>query len=467
MKLADMVKRNHLAHSLKTRHILMIALGSAIGTGLFFGAGESIKLAGPSILLSYAIGGIIMYIVIRALGEMTVHEPNAGSFSHYAYTYIGNYAGFIAGWNYWFNYIIVSMLELTATCMFLDFWFPHASHWLIALNILILFTVINLMNVKLYGEFEFWFAGIKVVVIIALIILGLYLIISSNNDVHNSTSINNLWSYGGFFAHGYNGFLLSFVVVIFSFGGTELVGITAGEAENPHKTIPMAINGIIVRIIIFYIATLAIVLCLYPWSKIDSNISPFVDVFSKIGIPKAAAVMNFVAITAALSSLNSGIYGTARMAYGLSKQHNAPKILGRLSSNGIPYMATLFSLFFIFITVILNYLYPKQVFGILLAIATLAAITNWIIILITQIVFRRKVGAANIKYKMPLYPLTSIIAIIFFIIIIITMTQMKDMAMAIYIAPVWLLVLSIGYWLKNRITSPPRQAQPATPPEGN
>ncbi|HLX53657.1 MAG TPA: amino acid permease, partial [Aquella sp.] len=443
--------RRHLAHSLKSRHILMIALGSAIGTGLFFGAGESIKLAGPSILLSYAIGGIIMYIVIRALGEMTVHAPNAGSFSYYAYTYIGNYAGFIAGWNYWFNYIIVSMLELTATTMFLDYWFPHASHWIVALNILIVFTIVNLMNVKLYGEFEFWFAGIKVVVIIALIILGLYLIISSNNNIHNSTSINNLWSYGGFFAHGYNGFLLSFVVVIFSFGGTELVGITAGEAENPHKTIPMAINGIIVRIIIFYIATLAIVLCLYPWSKIDSNISPFVDVFSKIGIPKAAAVMNFVAITAALSSLNSGIYGTARMAYGLSKQQNAPKILGRLNSNGIPYMATLFSLFFVFITVVLNYLYPKQIFGILLSVATIAAIINWVIILITQIVFRKKVGVANIKYKMPFYPLTSIIAIIFFAVIIITMTQMKDMAMAIYIAPIWLLILSIGYWLKNKI----------------
>lgn len=443
------MKRHDLSHSLKKRHILMIALGSAIGTGLFFGAGESIQLAGPSILLSYALGGIMMYIVIRALGEMTVHEPNAGSFSYYAYKYIGNYAGFIAGWNYWFNYIIVSMLELTATTMFLDYWFPHASHWIIALNILIIFTVINLMNVKLYGEFEFWFAGIKVAVIIALIILGLYLIISSNNLHNNSPSINNLWSYGGFFANGYKGFLLSFVVVVFSFGGTELVGITAGEAENPQKTIPMAINGIIVRILIFYIATLAIILCLYPWSKINTNISVFVDVFSKIGIPKAAGIMNFVAITAALSSLNSGIYGTARMAYGLARQQNAPKILGRLSSNGTPYMATLFSLFVIFITVILNYLYPKQIFNVLLAIATIAAITNWLIILITQVAFRKKVKLNTIKYKIPLYPFTSIIAIIFFIIVIVAMTQMKDMAMAIYIAPLWLFLLSIGYWIRN------------------
>lgn len=444
------MKKQDLAHSLKTRHILMIALGSAIGTGLFFGAGESIKLAGPSILLSYAIGGIIMYIVIRALGEMTVHEPNAGSFSYYAYKYIGNYAGFIAGWNYWFNYIIVSMLELTATTMFLDYWFPHLSHWLVALNIMAIFAAVNLMNVKFYGEFEFWFAGIKVFVITALIILGIYLIISSSNDINNSISINNLWSYGGFFAGGYNGFLLSFVVVIFSFGGTELVGITAGEAENPHRTIPMAINGIIIRIIIFYITILAIVLCLYPWNKINSNISPFVDVFSKIGIAKAAAIMNFVAITAALSSFNSGIYGTARMVYGLSRQHNAPRILSRLNNNGVPYMAILFSLFFIFIVVILNYLYPKQIFGILLAIATIAAIINWVIILAAQICFRCKVNLASIKYKIPLFPITSIIAIIFFVIIIITMTQMKDMSLAIYIAPIWLLLLSLCYWLKTR-----------------
>ena len=445
-----MHKKDHLSHSLQTRHILMIALGSAIGTGLFLGAGESIRQAGPSILLAYAIGGIMMYIVVRALTEMTVHEPNAGSFSYYADKYIGNYAGFIAGWNYWFNYIIVCMLELTATTMFLDYWVTGIPHWLSALIILIFFVGVNLLNVRLFGEFEFWFAGIKVATIIALVLFGLYLIFFNQGLSHNvNTNISNLWQYGGFFAGGINGFLFSFVVVVFAFGGTELVGITAAEAKNPQKTIPLAVNGIIFRIILFYIATLAIIMCLYPWNQITPNVSPFVDVFTKIGISKAATVMNIVVITAALSSFNSGIYGTARMMYSLSHQNNAPKVFGKLSNNGIPYMAVMLSLVCIFATVLLNYLYPKQVFHILIAIAVIAAIINWIIILITQIYFRKKVKQ-QISYKMPFFPITSILAVIFFIIVTITMSQMKSMYLAVYIAPAWLLALSLGYFIKTK-----------------
>jgi len=436
----------HLSHTLKLRHIIMIAIGSAIGTGLFFGAGKSIKLAGPSILLAYLIGGIIMYIVIRALGEMTVHEPNVGSFSYYAYKYVGNYLGFISGWNYWFNYIIVCMLELTATTMFLDYWL-HIPHWITSLIALVIFAIINLSSVKLFGEFEFWFAGIKVFVIIALIILGVYLIA---NPHQTHSSVNNLWQNNGFFANGIKGFLLSFVVVVFSFGGTELVCITAGEAENPKKNIPIAINGIILRILLFYILTLAIIMCLYPWNQINSNLSPFVDVFAKIGIPRAANVMNIVAITAALSSLNSGIYGTARMLYNLSKQGNAPKVFANLSKKGSPKTAIQFSILCIFITVILNYLYPEEVFMVLLSVATAAAVINWLIILLTQIKFRRVIALSKITYRIPFYPLSSILAIIFFILVIVVMTQMDSMRMAIYILPLWLLILSLGYILRKK-----------------
>ena len=434
--------------SLTKAQVLMIALGSAIGTGLFFGAGQSINLAGPSILLAYAVGGIIMYIILRALGEMTVHEPNVGSFSYYSYKYIGSFAGFISGWNYWFLYIIVCMLELTASTMFLDFWSPTFSHWQISLFILCIFAVINLLNVRYFGEFEFWFAGIKVFTIIALILLGLYLILFGTNT---NSHINNLWQNGGFMAHGFKGFLMSFVVVVFSFGGTELVGITAGEAEDPQKNVPLAINGVIFRIVIFYIATLFIIMSLYPWNKIDSNVSPFVDVFTKIGIYKAAAVMNLVAITAALSSLNSGIYGTGRMLYNLGNQGNAITLFTRLGKNGVPYIATIFSVIFIMIAVILNYLYPKQIFNILLAVATIAAILNWVAILIAQISFRKKVDIGLIKYKMPLYPASSIVAIIFFVLVVITMLQMDNMKLAVYIAPIWLIILSIGYLVRNKI----------------
>lgn len=441
-----MANSQHLSHTLKLRHIIMIAIGSAIGTGLFFGAGKSIQLAGPSIILSYLIGGIIMYIVIRALGEMTVHEPNVGSFSYYAYKYIGNYAGFISGWNYWFNYIIVCMLELTATTMFLDYWF-HAPHWLTSLFALLIFAAINLWNVKLFGEFEFWFAGIKVIVIIALIIFGIYLISFTHNTQSN---IHNLWQDNGFFAGGLHGFLLSFVVVVFSFGGTELVCITAGEAENPKKNIPIAINGIIFRILLFYILTLAIIMCLYPWNEINPNLSPFVDVFAKIGIPRASNIMNLVAITAALSSLNSGIYGTARMLYNLSKQNNAPHLFSKLSHNGSPRNAIMFSILCIFLTVVLNYFFEKQIFMVLLSIATIAAIINWLIILLTQIKFRKSLNLAEIKYRLTFYPISSFIAIAFFIIVMIIMTQMDSMRMAIYILPLWLILLSLGYlWHKK------------------
>ncbi len=442
--------KNKLKHGLTSRHILMIALGSAIGTGFFFGSGGSIKLAGPAILLSYSIGGIMMYIIVRALGEMAVAEPSSGSFSYYAYKYIGNYAGFVSGWNYWFNYIIVCMLELTATGIFMDYWFPQSVHWIITLVVIVLFTGINLLNVRMFGEFEFWFAGIKVVTVICLVLFGVYILGFGNNHQQSVSNVSNLWQNGGFFANGLQGFLFSFVVVVFSFGGTELVGITAAEAENPRKTIPMAINGIIVRILLFYIATLAIIMCLYPWNKIDSHISPFVDVFQQIGIAKAASLMNLVAITAALSSLNSGIYGTARMVYNLGLQGNAPQTMTKVSAKGSPTNAIIFSIICIGLTVFLNYLYPKQIFNILLSIATIAAIINWITILVTHINFKRKFTGIS-HYPIFFYPLSSVIAIIFLVMVAGIMYFMPDFRLAIIIAPIWLCLLSIGYLIKTKI----------------
>lgn len=441
--------KNKLKHGLTSRHILMIALGSAIGTGFFFGSGGSIKLAGPAILLSYSIGGIMMYIIVRALGEMAVAEPSSGSFSYYAYKYIGNYAGFVSGWNCWFNYIIVCMLELTATGIFMDYWFPQSVHWIITLVVIVLFTGINLLNVRMFGEFEFWFAGIKVTTVICLVLFGLYILGFSNNHQQSVSNVNNLWQNGGFFANGLQGFLFSFVVVVFSFGGTELVGITAAEAENPKKTIPMAINGIIIRILLFYIATLAIIMCLYPWNKIDSHISPFVDVFQQIGIAKAASLMNLVAITAALSSLNSGIYGTARMVYNLGLQGNAPQAMTKVSVKGSPTNAIVFSIICIGLTVFLNYLYPKQIFNVLLSIATIAAIINWITILVTHINFKRKFTGVS-DYPIFLYPLSSLIAIIFLVMVAGIMYFMPDFKLAIIIAPIWLCLLSIGYFIKTK-----------------
>ena len=327
-------KNDGMQRGLKNRHIQMIALGGAIGTGLFYGSAETIRLAGPSIILSYLIGGLVIFFIMRMMGEMSVDEPVSGSFSHYAYKYWGEFPGFLSGWNYWFNYIIVSMAELTVVGIYINYWFPTFPQWLSALIFLILITMANLVNVKLYGEFEFWFAIIKVVAIVGMIIFGIMLIFTGING--QATGFSNLWIHGGFLPNGVWGLMLSLVVVMFSFGGIELIGITAGEAENPTETIPKAINQVMWRILIFYVGALAVMMIIYPWNKVGLEGSPFVQIFSKIGIPAAATILNIVVLTAALSVYNSGIYSNGRMLYSLAHQGNAPKLFGRLNKRGIP-----------------------------------------------------------------------------------------------------------------------------------
>lgn len=438
-------------HTLTARHLLMISLGSAIGTGFFYGAGQSIQMTGASILLAYFLGGCMMYIVVCALGEMSVAEPNSGSFSYFAYRYLGHYAGFVSGWNYWFNYIIVSMLELSACSLFLEYWFSGASYWLTSLIILMIFSCINLMQVRFFGELEFWFAGIKVITIMALIAFGLYILFISPSEYQGVSGLSNLWQDNSFLPYGVKGFLASLVVVVFSFGGTELVGIAAGETENPAKNIPRAINGIIVRILLFYVFTLAIVMCLYPWQNLNSEVSPFVDVFAKMGITKAASLVNFVAITAALSSLNSGIYGTGRMLRNLSVQGDAPKILAKLSANHTPKLATLFSTACIGVTIILNYCFPKQTFSILLSIATIAAVINWMFILITHACFRAKSNKKS-SFKLFAFPFSSIASAAFLLAVTAAFTLVPAFKPALYIAPIWMVFLSIGYFIKVRFS---------------
>lgn len=425
----------------------MIALGGAIGTGLFFGAAKSIQVTGPSIVAAYFIGGIVMYIIMRALGEMVVHEPNSGAFSYYAHKYVGEYLGFISGWYAWFEYTIVCMLEITAVTIFLDLWFPTIPHWIMIAAILLVFFVINIVNVDLFGEFEFWFAGIKVVTIIAMILFAIYLMFF-DHAIHTSALLNiqtNIQH--NFFANGWSGFLFSLVLVIFSFGGTQFVGIAAADAENPHKSVPRAINGVILRIVIFYIGTLAVIVCLYPWNKLSTDVSPFVDVFRKIGIPAAASFMNIIAITAALSAFNSCLYAAARMLANLARQNSAPKMLGNINAKNIPHNAVIATSIVIAITIFINYLFPEQAIIYLIAIATTSIIVTWTTILICHIYFRRK--ETNLHYKLPLFPLTNIIAILILLTVVIVMTQMPEMKMAVYLMPIWLGALSIIFLLKK------------------
>ena len=445
----DIQEHEKLNRGLKNRHIQMIALGGAIGTGLFYGSATTIQLVGPAITLSYIIGGIAIFFIVRALGEMSVDEPVSGAFSHYAYKYWGEFAGFFSGWNYWFNYIVVSMAELAVVGTYVNFWLPTVPTWVSAMVFLVSITLVNLISVKAFGEFEFWFALIKVIAIIAMIIFGILMIFFGLGNAGKPIGLHNLWIHGGFLPNGLWGLLLSLVIVMFSFGGVELIGITAGEADNPKKSIPKAINQVIWRILIFYVGALSILLIIYPWNKVGATGSPFVEIFSKIGIPAAATILNIVVLTAALSTYNSGLYSNGRMLYSLALQGNAPKMFSKLSRNGIPINGVLFSSALTLVTVILNFLVPGKVFLYLISIALIAGIFNWAMVLVTHIKFRKAKGRDNLEFKMPFFPYSSYITIAFLAMIVILMYFMPDMRYSLYIGPVWILILYIGYKLKK------------------
>ena len=445
-----MKEEKNLQRGLKERHIQMIALGCAIGTGLFYGSASTIKMVGPAVMLSYLIGGIFIYFVVRALGEMAVYNPVSGSFSTYAYDYWGEFPGFLSGWNYWFNYVAVSMVEVSVVGIYMQHWFPGLPMWVSGLILFILVNIINLVNVKSFGEIEFWGAIIKVAAILLMIIFGLAIIFFGVGN-NQPLGLHNLYANGGFFPQGFDGMMLSFVVVIFAFGGTELIGITAGEAENPQKTIPKAIDLIIGRILIFYVGAMFVLVTLYPWDKVGMNGSPFVEIFSAIGFPGAASILNVIVLTAVFSAYNSCLYSNARMLHGLALQNNAPAFLKKVSKDGVPRAAVLFSSLFVGIVVIITYLAPKEVFNYVMSIATIAALINWIMILYTQIKFRQKIGAKaeQLSYKMPFFPILNYIGIVYFIAIAITMIIMPDYRLAVYLCPVWILIIYIGYKLKK------------------
>lgn len=442
-----------LQRGLDNRHIQLIALGGAIGVGLFYGSSATIQMAGPSILLSYLIGGIVIFTIMRALGEMAVDEPISGSFSSYAHRYLGPFAGYLTGWTYWFMWVVVGMAEITVIGVYVNYWFPDIPQWVTALATLIVVTLINLMNVKAFGEFEFWLALIKVVAIIGMILVGLGIILFGFGNGGQAIGLDNLWAHGGFMPNGIEGILLSLVLVMFSFGGVELVGITAGEAKDPRKSIPSAINNVVWRILIFYIGALGIMMILYPWNEVGTNGSPFVLIFDKIGIPGAAHIINFVVLTAALSAFNSGMFSTGRMLYNLSLQNNGPKYFGKLNKHQTPRRGILFSASFLLVAVFLNYIIPEKVFMFISSVATVAVITSWTIILLTQIKFRQsktKEEVGKLAFKLPLHPFSNYLALVFLAFVIVLMAFMDGMREALYVAPVWFLILYVGYRLKTK-----------------
>ncbi len=442
-----MSEEQTLSRGLKNRHVQLLAIGGAIGTGLFLGSGRSIHLAGPSILFAYMITGTICFFVMRALGELLLSNSKYHSFVDFVRDYMGNGAAFITGWTYWFCWISLAMADVTAAGLYIQYWFPHIAQWVPSLMILVVLLIMNLTAVKHFGEMEFWFALIKVVAILALIVIGSFMVIKGFATDAGPSSFANLWSYGGWVPNGISGFILSFQMVVFAFTGIELVGLTAGETENPEKVIPKAINHIPLRIIVFYFGALFVIMSIYPWTALSPAKSPFVQVFSAIGITAAATIVNFVVLTSAASACNSGIFSTSRMVYALARESNAPESMKKLTSNQVPANATLFSAFVVLLAVILQYIMPESVFVLITSISTFCFIFIWAMITICHLKYRktRPELAAKNKFKMPLYPVINYIILAFFAFVLVTLALNEETRVALFVTPVWFIMLGVIY----------------------
>ena len=437
-----------LSRGLSLRHILFIALGSAIGTGLFLGSASAIEFAGPSVLLAYVVGGAAVFMVMRAMGEMAMAHPVSGAFSEYATRYLGPWAGFVTGWSYAFEMALVAIADVTAVAVYMKFWFPGSPSWIWVASVVLVILAINLSKVKLFGEMEFWFTVVKVTAIAAMIVGGIALLVFGVRlDAEAAPSVANLWQDGGFFPNGLAGFLACFTVVMFAFGGIETIGITAGEAENPRTSIPKAINTVPVRILLFYVLTMAVIMSLSPWSGISSGNSPFVQIFDGLGIPAAAHILNVVVLTAAVSAINADVYGAGRMLYGLARRGLAPASFTRVSSRGIPWMTVACMGVVLVAGVLLNYFF-EDAFLVVASLATFATVLVWIMILITHLAFRRRrarEGAGPTEFPTPLGSLGSWIALAFMLGVLVLLGFFEDTRLALIVGAVWCAVLAALY----------------------
>ncbi|RST77215.1 amino acid permease [Siminovitchia acidinfaciens] len=444
------MQQENLSRGLKNRHVQLIAIGGAIGTGLFLGAGKSIHLAGPSILFAYLITGAICFLIMRSLGEILLSNLNYHSFVDFVQDYFGDTAAFITGWTYWFSWVMIAMADLTAVGIYTQYWFPNVAQWVPGLIALVILLLMNLATVKLFGEMEFWFAIIKVVAILALIVIGTFMIIKGFSTNAGPSSFTNLWSHGGMFPNGILGFVLSFQMVMFAFAGIELVGLTAGETEDPERVIPRAINNIPIRIIIFYIGALAVIMSIYPWTAVKPNESPFVQVFAAIGIVAAAGIINFVVLTSAASAGNSAIFSTSRMLYSLAKNEQAPQTFKRVTSHKVPSNALLFSAGIVLIVVALNYIMPEGVFTLITSVATFCFIYIWGITVLAHLKYRktRPELAKASKFKMPLFPFANYLILAFFAFILVVLALGEDTRIALFVTPGWFILLFVIYKIR-------------------
>lgn len=383
-----------MQRKLSGRHMQMIALGGTIGVGLFMGASATIKWTGPSVLIAYIIAGLFLYLIMRALGEMLYVDPATGSFAKFASEYMHPLFGYLTAWSNIFQFVVVGMSEMIAIGEYFKFWWPGLPAWLPGLVAITFLVLANLISVRMFGELEFWFALIKVVTIVLMIIAGLGVILFGLGNGGRPVGISNLWTHGGFFTGGFTGFCFALSIVLGSYQGVELLGITAGEAENPQPTIVKAVKDTIGRILIFYVGAIFVIVAVYPWNQLSALGSPFVQTFAKIGITFAASLINFVVITAALSGSNSGIYSASRMLYTLADAKQLPRIFTKLNRHGVPFYPVVSVGGGILLGVLLNAILPyvapaaKNVFVLVYSSSVLPGMVPWFVIL--------KIGRAHV-----------------------------------------------------------------------
>ncbi|WP_068423447.1 amino acid permease [Janibacter terrae] len=441
---------DHLDRGLNPRHVQFIALGTAIGTGLFFGSSETIQAAGPAVLLAYLVAGAMVFIVMRALGEMAVRHPVAGSFAQYTGSFLGPFAGFITGWVFWLELAVVAIADMTAVATYMGLWFPGVPGWVWMVAALVLIGCLNLMAVRVFGEMEFWFSLIKVLAILALVVGGLVLIFWGKDVGGTTPDFANLWSNDGFAPFGLWGIVMSLSVVVFSFGGIETLGMTAGEADDPDRSIARAVNTVPVRILLFYVAALAVIMSIIPWDRVTGETSPFVEVFAALDIPAAEHIMNFVVITAALSAMNAIFYACSRTMYGLAEQGHAPRVFHHVSRRAhIPVVPVLIMFVTGAVGIALFLTIEDRLFFYVAAIATFATVFTWLMILLAHWRMRARMireAAPDTPYRMPFFPVLNSIAIVFMLGVIVLLATTDSGRNAFYVGAGALVLLTLAYF---------------------
>lgn len=458
-----------LQRNLKNRHLQLIAIGGAIGTGLFMGSGKTIHLAGPSVILAYIIIGTFLFFIMRAMGELLLSNLEYKSFTDFTHDLLGPAAGFFVGWTYWFCWVVIGMADIIAITGYTQFWWPDVPLWLPGLLCIILMASMNLLTVKLFGEMEFWFALVKIVAIVALIAVGCFLVVSGFVDPTSGekASLSHFWNHGGLFPNGIGGFFSAFQIAVFAFVGIELVGTAAAETKDPEINLPKAINRIPVRVIIFYVLALSVIMVVTPWDEIDPAKSPFVNMFTLIGIPIAAGLVNLVVLTSALSSANGGMFSTGRMLYGLSEAGVAPRMFSLLNRNGVPATGLLYSCLYLIVAVFLLYQEGDimAMFTVVTTLSSIGFIFVWAIILLAYLKYRKTRPHLHEKsiYKLPGGTAMVWVCLAFLAFVLVLFSRDADTRLGLMCMPIWFAACAVLYWVlyarKHSRAPTPQQSQ--------